>query len=297
MALDRFGCELLALLRDAGVPLTRLAMLGRQHLSVRHSELRALPALASLEGDLDRLRVEGGGFAEPFLRRLGVGDIDSIDYSDYEHCTHVHDLNRPVPAEWHGRYQVVYDGGSLEHVFQFPTALASAMNLVAPGGYYLSGTPSNHFNGHGFYQFSAELFFRIFDQGAGNGFSLPLIAFAESRLGGRVFRIEDPADLRRRVTFSGAGPMLLIVAARRDKVVPLFESNPYQSDYSQQWSGQAESAGKEAARPSLARRLIPASLMQRYDAWRVYQRHDREALLGVHEVANLAGALRQPLVP
>lgn len=296
MALDRFGCELLALLRDAGVPLNRFAMLGRQHLTVRSSELRALPALAPLERELDSLKAEGGGYAEPFLRRLGVGEIESIDCSDYEHCTLIHDLNRPVPEEWHGRYQVVFDGGSLEHVFQFSTALASAMNMVAPGGYFLSGTPSNHYNGHGFYQFSAELFFRVFDGGA-NGFSLPLIAFAESRLGGRVFRIDDPADLRRRVTFGGTGPMLLIVAARRDQVVPLFRSNPYQSDYSKQWSGQTGTSGEEVARPGFARRLIPASLMQRYDAWRVYRRHDREALGGVHEVASLAGAMRQPLVP
>ena len=65
-----------------------------------------------------------------------------------------------------GQFDVVYDGGTLEHVFNFPVALRNAMELLRPGGrLFTIHTCANNLCGHGFYQFSRELFYRTLSQG------------------------------------------------------------------------------------------------------------------------------------
>jgi 2-polyprenyl-3-methyl-5-hydroxy-6-metoxy-1,4-benzoquinol methylase len=53
----------------------------------------------------------------------------------------------------------VFDGGTLEHIFDYPTAIKNCMKMVKPGGHLLLTTPANNWFGHGFYQFSPELFY------------------------------------------------------------------------------------------------------------------------------------------
>lgn len=98
---------------------------------------------------------------EPLARALGAGNVSSCDFSGYEKATLIHDLNVPIGPEWHERFDMVIDGGTLEHVFNFPVAIANCMNLVKTGGHLLLFSPSNNMCGHGFYQFSPELFFRV----------------------------------------------------------------------------------------------------------------------------------------
>ena len=58
------------------------------------------------------------------------------------------------------QFDLVFDGGTLEHVFNFSTALKNCMHMVKPHGRFVSVTLPNNWCGHGFYQFSPELFFR-----------------------------------------------------------------------------------------------------------------------------------------
>lgn len=51
------------------------------------------------------------------------------------------------------------DGGALEHTFNVPVALTSYMEMVRVGGRLILVSPANDHFGHGFYQFSAELFY------------------------------------------------------------------------------------------------------------------------------------------
>ena len=56
---------------------------------------------------------------------------------------------------------MVIDGGLLEHVFDFPTAIRNCMRMVRQGGHLILNLPVNNFPGHGFYRFSPELVFRV----------------------------------------------------------------------------------------------------------------------------------------
>jgi hypothetical protein len=46
------------------------------------------------------------------FQSLGFNSVESMDYSDYESPTHVHDINLPVPDKFYEQYDVVYDGGT-----------------------------------------------------------------------------------------------------------------------------------------------------------------------------------------
>ena len=96
------------------------------------------------------------------LRALGFEKVDVLDISSYEGANVIQDLNCPVPTRLHERYDLIVDGGTLEHVFNFPMAIENVMRMVKVGGDVLLISPANNYCGHGFYQISPELFFRIF---------------------------------------------------------------------------------------------------------------------------------------
>lgn len=158
--------------------------------------------------------------------------MEALDFSAYEGATIVHDLNQPIPARWNQQFDVVFDGGTLEHVFDFSTAIKNCMQLLRLQGRFVSVTIPNNWCGHGFYQFSPELFFRVLSPA--NGFSVVEMFIAE--LGGRCYAVKDPATVQSRVELCNSRPVFLLVHARRDRVCDLFARMPQQSDYEAEWS-------------------------------------------------------------
>lgn len=290
MAIDHIGAEALALIPPGTSP-GRFLMLGRQHLTLTAEEWRtvALRTSRSVEGaPLDGLQPHG--YSEPFLRWLGYREIESMDFSGYEGCSLVHDLNQPVPEDWHGRYDVVFDGGTIEHVFHFPNAIANAMRMVRPGGFFVSCTPSNNYNGHGFYQFSPELFFRIFEEG--NGFRIRLLALAESTGSRAIYRVTDPEVAGHRVTFGGKGPVLLVLIAEKLRDEPLFQTIPSQSDYAATWqAGTLEkSPVSDSGRGFIAKvvhAIMPDSWRNRLRRFLAERNRAKRGLRGVTRVESL----------
>lgn len=257
MGITDQGLEFLLSGRRSGVDFARTMTIGRQFLLVPPDRLDQLlaavggapPARDLLEGPTP--------FAEPLLRVLGAEEICSIDGSDFEGATHVHDLNTPVSTSLNGRFSVVLDGGCLEHVFDFPTAIRSCMHMVAVGGHLLCMPPVNNAAGHGFYQFSPELYFRLL--GPENGFEVERMLLAEVRPGAMWYRVADPAVARRRIEFTTRHQAYLYVQARRiDDRPPLLEP-PVQSDYQQTWR---QAGGLEPDGPGSPERIPARSALE-----------------------------------
>jgi hypothetical protein len=103
------------------------------------------------------------------LDYFGATKVDSIDVSDFEKATHIADMNRPLPDHLQGKYDTVIDGGCLEHVFNVAQALKNCSLLCKEGGQILHILPANQSCGHGFWQFSPELFFSLYSEV--NGYS------------------------------------------------------------------------------------------------------------------------------
>ncbi|MHB0971742.1 MAG: hypothetical protein ACYC7A_08335 [Thermoanaerobaculia bacterium] len=236
MGLDANGTRLLLYASTLGVDYSRTATIGRQKMNLSKRRLTANLREFGREADQAAAVLAGAsGYAEPFLRLLGADEIRSFDASAYEGATDVHDFNQPLADDAKRSFTAVIDGGSLEHVFNFPQAIANAMDLVAQGGHFVGVSPTNNFSGHGFYQFSAELFCRVFTEE--NGFEISRLVMFKDFWAARWFEVIDPARLRERVTIVNSTPTYLGVVARRVSVQPIFATWPQQSDYAAQWSG------------------------------------------------------------
>lgn len=246
MGITGQGLDFLLSAKREGVDFTRTMTIGRQFLLV---PVETLPAALPIGGDeWDRLRdqLEGDpGFADPLLRHLGADELSSIDGSAFEGASYVHDLNTPLGPELFRRFSVVLDGGCLEHVFDFPTAIRSCMQMVEVGGHLLCMPPVNNAAGHGFYQFSPELYFRVLSPE--NGFVVERMLLAEVRPDATWYRVVDPATAGRRIEFTTRRQAYLYVQARRVDDRPPLSAPPVQSDYHDLWRREAEPADEPPA--------------------------------------------------
>jgi hypothetical protein len=95
---------------------------------------------------------------EEFFRFLGFSDVSSCDVSTYENARLILDLNAPVPADLHDRFDLIYDGGTMEHIFNVPVVLANINAMLKTGGRVIHVSPTSNMVDHGFYCFSPTFF-------------------------------------------------------------------------------------------------------------------------------------------
>lgn len=218
---------------------TSLLMLGRQkmHISRQHLKDAADARLDQISPGLtiDKL-TDSTDYAEPFFQALGITEVTSLDYSDYEGADIVHDLNEPIPEALHGRYDIVLDGGTLEHVFDVKTAMNNAHDLVAPGGTFIGISPGNNFFAHGFYQFSPDVVFSFWKRG--KGCAISNCTFLPEFPRDKPWEIEDPYETKRRVRMRGKQVpqrCYLFYAARKPVAETAAGGKVLQGDYTHRW--------------------------------------------------------------
>ena len=255
MGIEAFSLRMLCEARRAGATFAATVTLGRQNLSVRQSELEEIRRSTGHVRPADSGQEAGWRpVADDLLIEiLGIERLVSLDHSDYEGASVVHDMNRPVPEEHWDAYDAVIDAGTLEHVFNFPVAIASCMKMLRVGGRFFALTPANNHCGHGFYQFSPELFFRLFN--GANGFRLEHLLAVEHPFPGielsarrTVYSMRDPAEVGERVGLVNRRPVYLFVqAVKRERVEP-FAPYPQQSDYAAAWSAPRGASAAPARR-------------------------------------------------
>ena len=223
---------------NLGVDFTRSATIGRQGLSISPERfimcLNEFGYQCSHSGISD---IYKDNYADVFFEKLGATRVDSFDNSDYEHATCVHDMNNPINPEYHEKYSMLYDGGSLEHVFNFPVAIKNCMEMVEVGAHFITAPPTNGYMGPGFYQFRQDLYFSILTPE--NGFQIEdFIAFAPTSP--KWYSVASPRVLKRRVSMKRTPPVLLMIRAKRIEKKKIFETTPQQSDYQTCWQKKEE---------------------------------------------------------
>ncbi|MCZ6679497.1 MAG: class I SAM-dependent methyltransferase [Candidatus Poribacteria bacterium] len=156
--------------------------LGRQDVHATFDEVlqllkteKVMPTALSLREDL-RTNIpawrgtprEGNTSDVIFFKLLGVNDLMALDCSTYENPDIVVDLNLPVPDELRSQFDLILDGGTIEHVFDAKQALMNIALMLKPGGRIIHMAPMNNYVDHGFYQFSPTTFFDYYGV---NGFA------------------------------------------------------------------------------------------------------------------------------
>jgi hypothetical protein len=121
-------------------------------------------------------------------------------------------------------------------------------------------TMANNWLGHGFYQFSPELFYRVLTPE--NGFSIVrVVAHAAYELA-PWYEVPDPAAMVSRIEGASRWDgILLMIHARRVSDVPIFARAPQQSDYAAQWRDAADVTEEHASSPRAGRASSTLSRM------------------------------------
>ena len=235
MGIDTATANFLCAAKSSGVDFERTLTLGRQCLYPWLLDSLALQKIFDCLGNGLRADefLRQNWYADPFFLELGAHTVDSMDVSSYESPTMIHDLNMPMPTQWKQRFSVVFDGGTIEHVFNIPQALKNSMQMVRIGGHFLSSNMANNCMGHGFWQLSPELMFRVFSRD--NGFLIKAVLLHEVSPRGRWYVVSDPDEIRSRVELCNSRPTLILTIAQRVADCEIFSTPPMQSDYVALW--------------------------------------------------------------
>ncbi|HSX26655.1 MAG TPA: hypothetical protein VLE89_06585 [Chlamydiales bacterium] len=152
----------------------RVLTLGKQDVSITQEDLEEIAADSKFplhpSNGIDPISTKGGSKEQRFisdvylLARLGFSNCKSMDYSDYEGCDYVFDLNQPdLPPHLMNAFDVVIDGGTMEHVFHLPNVLRNLFNMIPVNGRIIHCSPSSNHMDHGFYMFSPTLFWDYYE--------------------------------------------------------------------------------------------------------------------------------------
>ena len=223
------------LLKFRGRSLGDTLWLGRQGFHVNDADL-GNTVLRSYDKNMSIDRIKGAtGFCEELFGYLGSKSVKSLDYSNFEGAEIIHDLNEPISRQLVDRYDCIFDGGTLEHVFNFPMAILNVKRMLKVGGLCLMVDGANNFLGHGLYQFSPELLWRTFSRD--NGFEIELMQLVDVVGVPKPRDVPDPAVLghRSNMTMSAARTYILM-AARKTSNIADEEQKVQQSDYASAWS-------------------------------------------------------------
>lgn len=94
-----------------------------------------------------------------FFKSLGFDKVEALDVSRYENVKWQWNLNtRAVPSILRARFDMIFDGSTIEHIFHLPNVLANIHQMLRVGGRVVHMSPSNNFMDDGFYQLSPTFF-------------------------------------------------------------------------------------------------------------------------------------------
>ena len=230
MGIDVHSLNFLRFARRHG-DLKKTATLGRQEMFFwpiydRCRELLSLPHDYPMSGFCENLLMDC----------FGSELVHSFDANSYEGCTFVEDFNLPLSND-HIKYDTVIDAGTLEHVFDVIQGLKNLTKLCAVGGQILHIAPCNNFNGHGFWQFSSEVFFNLYSKK--NGFKDTQIFYADAGFKNidqwwEVFPVQN-----QRNNFNPDFPLFVMCRTVKEREEIDFK-NIQQQDYEYAWGTKTE---------------------------------------------------------
>jgi len=172
-------------------------------------------------------------YSENFFRQLLNGNcVDSIDNSNYENANIIHNMNLPYISS--KKYQYIYDGGTIEHIFNIPQVIENVINMLDIDGLFVSVTCNNNLSGHGMYQFSPEFFLSSLNKKY--GMKIEAIYIGKVHTGFEEWiDVNDYKSGRNCSKFDSNDPVYILTIARKisDIRENLILNSPHQYSYEQ----------------------------------------------------------------
>ena len=169
-------------------------------------------------------------FADRLLcNNFEITSLNALDYSSFEDADIIQDLNKPI-VNIEKKFDTILDFGTSEHVFDVSQCLKNISNLCKKGGIIIHCLPANNNCGHGFWQFSPELFFNIYSQK--NGFKETEIILI-NLFDKKNWYLVNKQKKGDRLELNSSEPLYLLVKSKKVNESNYEDIN--QSDYEQQW--------------------------------------------------------------
>jgi hypothetical protein len=166
---------------------------------------------------------------EILIEYLGANCVDSIDNSDFESANIIHDMNDEL-NDITKKYDTIIDFGTSEHVFNINQNLKNISKLSRTGGRIIHCLPANNQCGHGFWQFSPELFFSLYDES--NGYQSTKLYLIDSYNDKNYWQIRKQPK-NERLELNSFTPLYIFVTTVK-KLENTFQK-AQQSDYAYAW--------------------------------------------------------------
>lgn len=156
--------------------------------------------------------------AQTVLTLLGAQKVSVADCSGYESPDYLLDLNNDIGKELENQFDVILDVGTLEHVFDIPTALFNLAKMLKIGGQIILILPASGSIDHGFYSFSPTLLFDFFSNNGFHNFSCYLLEGSQFSVmkRARVYKYDHVGD--QHVLVSSKGVEVAFFATKTSSV-------------------------------------------------------------------------------
>ncbi len=152
-----------------------VCMVGKQNVLMNWQTLERILAECNFfydRGIYDEMKSKDEIDSYSLFRLLGAAEVSAVDYSDYEGADILADLNKEnsIPEKYRRHFDLVVDGGTLEHIYDQRNAIDNMDVLAKVGGYIYHVVPCAGYVDHGYYSYSPSLFTDHYN--LNNGFDL-----------------------------------------------------------------------------------------------------------------------------
>ena len=162
--------------------------------------------------------------------KFKANSVKSIDNSSFEGADIIHDMNKPI-KNLNEKFDTIIDFGTSEHIFNVVENLSNISKFCKNNGIILHSLPANNNCGHGFWQFSPELFFSLYSEN--NGFSDTEIFVFNTHNKYEWWKVEKQ-KLGERLEISSDAPLYVLVKTIKKSETQ--NKDVQQSDYIERWN-------------------------------------------------------------
>ncbi|WP_170334513.1 class I SAM-dependent methyltransferase [Ruegeria arenilitoris] len=186
------------------------------------------------------LKNPNDAYSEQFFKALGYDQVDSLDFSEFENASIIQDLGAELDPALHERFDVIYDGGTCEHIFELPTAYRNIHKMLKKGGVLIAHSPCNNWINHSFYQINPEMVYGFWEKAMGYELLSLILQPLLPNFSDRVVTTTNPNVTGVRPRLKGKlpqnSPIMMCYAVRKP-----FDTEgkgvAYQTDYMEKWQG------------------------------------------------------------
>ena len=132
-------------------------MLGKQEMHLDSDFMEVLHESGLIE-DVSQFGIDELNDSVLFFKKLGFKEVHAMDVSEYEHADIIFNMNDKLPEDLENKFDMVFDGGVIEHVFDVVNAFLNICKMTKVGGYIFNINPVYNYIHNTFWNISPEMF-------------------------------------------------------------------------------------------------------------------------------------------